>query len=55
MKKTEHFIYNKINRETKIIANNSGVSKRVDCPAKLNEFISLKDHKARKKYRKKLV
>ena len=29
--KTEHNIYNKINKEAKIIANNYGVSERVDC------------------------
>ena len=32
-KKMEHNIYNKINKETKIIANNFGVSERVDCLA----------------------
>ena len=36
---------NKINKEAKIIANNYGVSERVDCLAKSNAFISLKDHK----------
>ena len=29
--KTEHNIYNKINKKAKIIANNYGVSERVDC------------------------
>ena len=44
-KKTEHNIYNKINKEAKTIANNYGVSERVDCLAKSNAFVSLKDHK----------
>ena len=45
-KKTEYNIYNKINKETKTIANNYGVSERVDClAAESNAFISLKDHK----------
>ena len=44
-KKTEHNIYNKINKEAKTIANNYGVSERVDCLAKSKAFISLKDHK----------
>ena len=34
-----------INKEAKIISNNYGVSERVDCLAKSNAFISLKDHK----------
>ena len=38
-KKTELNIYNKINKEAKVIANNYVVSERVDA------FISLKDHK----------
>ena len=38
-------IYNKINKEAKIIANNYGVSQRVDCLAKSSAFISLKDHR----------
>ena len=45
-KKTEHDIYNKINKEAKTIANNYGVSERVDCLAKSNAFVSLKDHKS---------
>ena len=45
-KKTEdNNIYNKINKKAKIIANNYGVLQRVDCLAKSNAFISLKDHK----------
>ena len=44
-KKTEHNIYNKINKEAKIIGNNYELSERVDCLAKSNAFISLKDHK----------
>ena len=44
-KKTEHNIYNNINKEAKIIVNNYGVSQTVDCLAKSNAFISLKDHK----------
>ena len=44
-KKTEYNIYNKINKEAKTIANNYGVSGRVDCLAKSNAFVSLKDHK----------
>ena len=43
--KTEHNIYNKINKEAKIIANNYGVSEGVDCLEKSNAFILLKDHK----------
>ena len=43
--KTEHSMYNKINKEAQIISNNYGVSERVDCLAKSNAFISLKDHK----------
>ena len=42
-KKTEHNIYNNINKEAEIIANNYGVSQTVDCLAKSNAFISLKD------------
>ena len=42
---TEHDIYNKINKESNIIADNYGVSERVDCFAKPNAVISLKDHK----------
>ena len=38
-------MYNKINREAKSIANNYGVSERVNCLTKSNAFISLKDHK----------
>ena len=40
----EHSIYSKINKEAKIISDNYGVSERVDCLAKSNAFISLKDH-----------
>ena len=43
-KKMGHNIYNKINKEAKYIANNYGVSKRVECLSKSNTFISLKDH-----------
>ena len=42
---TEHSIYNKINKEAKTIANNYGVSERVDSLANSNAFISSKDHK----------
>ena len=35
-KKTEHNIYNKINKEAKGIANNYGVLERVDCLPKSN-------------------
>ena len=42
-KKTEHNIYNNINKEAEIIANNYEVSQTVDCLAKSNAFISLKD------------
>ena len=45
-KKTEHNIYNKINKEAKGIANNYGVLERVDCLPKSNLFISLKDYKS---------
>ena len=45
-KKTEYNIYNEIDKEAKTIANNYGVSERVDCLAKSNAFVSLKDHKA---------
>ena len=38
-KETEHNIYNKINEEDKIIANNYGVSERADCLTKSNAFI----------------
>ena len=38
-------MYNKINKEAKIIANNYGVSERVYDLAKSSAFISLKDHK----------
>ena len=41
----EHSIYNKINKEAKIILNNYGLSEKADCLAKSNAFISLKDHK----------
>ena len=44
-KKTEYNIYNKINKEAKTIADNYGVSERVDCLAKPNAFMSLKGHK----------
>ena len=44
-KKMEYNIYNKINKEAKTIANNYRVSERVDCLAKSNAFVSLKDHK----------
>ena len=44
-KKMEYNIYNKINKEAKTIANNYGISERVDCLAKSNAFVSLKDHK----------
>ena len=44
-KKTELNIYNKINKEAKVIANNYVVSERVDYLVKSNAFISLKDHK----------
>ena len=44
-KKTKHNIYNKINKEAKTIANNYGLSERVDCLAKSNAFISLEDYK----------
>ena len=43
-KNTEH-IYNKISKEVTVIANNYGVSERVDSLAKSNASISLKDHK----------
>ena len=43
--KTQHIMYNKINKEAKIITNNYGLSESVDCFAKSNAFISLKDHK----------
>ena len=44
-KKMEYNIYNKITKEAKTIANNYGISERVDCLAKSNAFVSLKDHK----------
>ena len=44
-KETEHNIYSKISKEANIITNNYGISQRVDCLAKSNAFISLKDHK----------
>ena len=43
--KTEHNICNKINKEGKTIAYKYGLSEIVDCLAKPNEFIALKDHK----------
>ena len=45
-KQTKHNIYNTINIEAKIIANNYGVSQRLDCLTKSNAFISLKYHKS---------
>ena len=39
LKKTEHNIYKKINKETKIIAKNYRVSERVDCLATSDAFI----------------
>ena len=42
-RKTEHKIHCTINKEARIIANNYEVSERVDCLAKSNTFISLKD------------
>ena len=42
----KHNIYNTINIEAKIIANNYGVSQRLDCLAESNAFISLKYHKS---------
>ena len=44
-KKADHNIYNKIDEEDKIIANNYGVSEKVDSLTKSNAFISFKDHK----------
>ena len=40
-KKTEHNIYNKINKEAKIIANNYGFSERVDCQTQNQTHSSL--------------
>ena len=44
-KKAEYDICNRINKEARTIADNYGVSERVDCLAKSNAFVSLKDHK----------
>ena len=43
-KKTEHNLYNKINKEAKTIGNNYEASESIDCLAKSNAFISWKDH-----------
>ena len=41
----EHNICNKINKEAKTTAYTYGFSEIVDCLAKSNAFIALKDHK----------
>ena len=54
-KKTEHNIYNKINKKVIIIASNYGFSERVGFLAKSNAFISSKDDKPNFKSNKSLL
>ena len=44
-KKSDPTILNTINKEAKHIAENYDIAERVDCFAKSNAFITLKDHK----------
>ena len=44
-KKTNHSTYNNIHKEAKIIASRLNIDGRVECMAKSEAFISLKDHK----------
>ena len=44
-KKSDSAIFNKINREAKNIAERYDIAERVDCFAKSNTFVTLKDHK----------
>ena len=43
-KKSDPTIFNTINKEDKHIAENYDIADRVDCLAKSNAFITLKDH-----------
>ena len=44
-RKTDNNVYNEINREAKQIASGFNIADRVECLAKTNAFITLKDHK----------
>ena len=44
-RKTNNKAYNSINKEAKAIAEGFEIGDRVDCLAKTNAFITLKDHK----------
>ena len=44
-KKSDSTIFNTINREAKNIAERYDIAERVDCFAKSNAFVTLKDHK----------
>ena len=44
-KKSDLTIFNKINKEAKNIAEKYDTAERVDCFAKSNAFVTLKDHK----------
>ena len=44
-KKSDTAIFNKINIEAKNIAEKYDIAERVDCFAKSNAFVTLKDHK----------
>ena len=44
-KKTDHMTYDHINKEAKSIAEDLGISEKVECLAKSTAFITLKDHK----------
>ena len=43
--KANNKVYNSINKEAKIIAEELEIGDRADCLAKTNAFITLKDHK----------
>ena len=44
-KKSDTAIFNKINTEAKNTAEKYDIAERVDCFAKSNAFVTLKDHK----------
>ena len=44
-KKSDTAIFNKINKKAKNIAEKDDIAERVDCFAKSNAFVTLKDHK----------
>ena len=44
-KKSDTAIFNKINKEAKNIAEKYDIAERVDCFAKSNAFVALKDDK----------